>query len=169
VHWLHHRELPSTQQSPHSENAPPAGVNLGPNIVIIDNVTALGALCGARLTNAFVSSVRASLKQHARRCARSSSDVATQNGIGDLTVTHLLALRASSPDDGGLYQIDDGGDMQGEKLRSEYARLLRPWLGFGSGPAARGAHEDGAGTDLLHLEELANYFSISSASPPSIV
>lgn len=91
------------------------------------------------------------------------------------TVVDLLAVRVSSPDDGGLYHVvDDGGDeitSRAERLRSEYARLLRPWLGYGSGAFGGGPDEDGAGgsTSITLMEEQSNYLSLSSDSVPSLL
>eukprot|EP00581_Thalassiosira_minuscula_P017412 CAMPEP_0183732008 /NCGR_PEP_ID=MMETSP0737-20130205/37179_1 /TAXON_ID=385413 /ORGANISM="Thalassiosira miniscula, Strain CCMP1093" /LENGTH=493 /DNA_ID=CAMNT_0025964889 /DNA_START=5 /DNA_END=1486 /DNA_ORIENTATION=- len=173
VHWLYHRELMSMQQSEQQQHNTLGRDTLGPNIVIIDNVTALETIFGSILTNAFVCSVRSSLRKYAKKCCSSSnsntaiaSDVKTNPAV---TTTNLFALRVSSPDDGGLYQFDDGENMKGEKLRSEYARLLRPWLGFGSGMSPTSSNNDGAVTDILQMEEQSNYISLSPHSPPSIL
>jgi len=91
------------------------------------------------------------------------------------TVVDLLAVRVSSPDDGGLYRVVGDGDGGGTNAeggpRSEYARLLWPWLGYGSGGASGRPDEDGgAGTTSIPLlEEQSNYLSLSSDSVPSLL
>ena len=82
-----------------------------------------------------------------------------------VNTTNLLTIRTSSPDDGGLYQLSDEDNvMKGEKLRSEYSRLLRPWLGMGSGPSSGGE------TNIVQMEEQSSYLSLSSNSTvPSMV
>jgi len=180
VHWLKHRELLPMQQS--SSEQPQQSQEqqhsdektLGPNLIIIDNATTLGALFGDRLANAFVSGIRSSLKRHAKKTSshsnkssNSTSNTTIKTAI--TTINHLLAIRASSPDDGGLYQIDGSdGSMKGEKLRSEYSRLLRPWLGFGSG-VSNNKDNDGAGANIPQLEEQSNDLSLSPHSVPSLL
>ena len=92
---------------------------------------------------------------------------ATDRRAAVATVVDLLAVRVSSPDDGGLYQVG-GGDYGGGTNKSEYARLLRPWLGCGSGGAfGRPDDEEEGGKPLL--EEQCNYLSLSSDSVPSLL
>ena len=69
-----------------------------------------------------------------------------------ITVTNLLAIRISSPDDGGLYHMDVNESSKAEKLRSsEFSRLLRPWLGFGlSALSTNGLDEDGGEGSSFH-------------------
>lgn len=178
VHWLKHRELLLMQQSSserpqQSQEQQHSDRILGPSLIIIDNATTLGTLFGDRLANAFVSSIRSSLKRHAKKTSshsnkssNSTSNTTIKTAI--TTINHLLAIRASSPDDGGLYQIDGSdGSMKGEKLRSEYSRLLRPWLGFGSGVS--NTDNDGAGTNIPQLEEQSNDLSLSPHSVPSLL
>lgn len=180
VHWLNHRELLPMQQSQQKQEKNATSSSLGPNLIIIDSATTLGTLFGDGLANAFLSSVRSAMKKHSnKRCSLvSSSNTATANATTQTagtintcsaTITNLLAIRASSPDDGGLYQIEDDGNMKGEKLRSEYARLLRPWLGFGSGSSLNN-DGGGAGTNVLQMEEQSNYLSLSpNSSVPSLL
>jgi len=166
VHWLKYRELLSTtqQQEQTSKDSSPSK---GPNLIVIDNATTLATMFGNRLVSAFLSSVRSSLK----KCSKisSSSDDTTQSSSTSsiTTCTNLLAIRASSPDDGGLYQLDTDDSLKGEKLRSEYARLLRPWLGLGSGSTITDANQ--IDTNTLQIEEQSNYLSLDPQSIPSFV
>ncbi|KAL7499300.1 hypothetical protein ACHAWT_006921 [Skeletonema menzelii] len=170
VHWLNHRELvtPSqlqqTQQQTQQRNQSPS---MGPNLVIIDNGTMLSTIFGDTLSNAFISSVRATLKNHSRKLSTAAGATAGRDNLPTTIVntTNLLTIRTSSPDDGGLYQLSDEDNvMKGEKLRSEYSRLLRPWLGMGSGPSS------GVETNIVQMEEQSNYLSLSSNSTvPSMV
>jgi hypothetical protein len=84
-----------------------------------------------------------------------------------VTTVDLLAILVSSPDDGGLYHVDGDDSTKAEKLRSEYARLLRPWLGFGSG--VFGQDEDRVGTSIPLMEEQSNYLCLSPDSVPSML
>lgn len=181
VHWLNHRELPSRGYARRRESSQSqerttrrTNSNLGPNVIIIDDVTTLATLLGMQSTNSFISSIKSSLRKHAARCSRpdnatNETDTAHATTSSPITIVNLLALRSTSPDDGGLYQFDDeDGALRGEKLRSEYARLLRPWLGFGSGVApAIDSPEEGVGTDALRMEEQSNYLCLhpQSTSP----
>ena len=190
AHWLKYRELLSVSRQKEQQSSPKGqtGVaTLGPNLVIIDNATALGALFGDQLSSAFLSSVRSLMTKYTKKVVSSMSNdsvAAAAASTNHVTTTNLLAIRASSPDDGGLYQLDgsDSGTMKGEKLRSEYARLLRPWLGFGSGlmhnnimthesSSSNGnGDDDGAGLDIVQMEEQSNYLSLNPAqSMPSIL
>ena len=190
AHWLKYRELLSVSRQKEQQSSPKGqtGVaTLGPNLVIIDNATALGALFGDQLSSAFLSSVRSLMTKYTKKVVSSMSNdsaAAAAASTNHVTTTNLLATRASSPDDGGLYQLDgsDSGTMKGEKLRSEYARLLRPWLGFGSGlmhnnimthesSSSNGnGDDDGAGLDIVQMEEQSNYLSLNPAqSMPSIL
>eukprot|EP00984_Skeletonema_dohrnii_P016668 scaffold7456_cov126-Skeletonema_dohrnii-CCMP3373.AAC.6 len=173
VHWLNHRELLSPsqleqkQQQTQQQNKPSS---MGPNLVIIDNGTMLSTIFGDMLTNAFISSVSATLKNHSRKSSSTTTTDAATMGGGNapsttVNTTNLLTIRTSSPDDGGLYQLSDEDNvMKGEKLRSEYSRLLRPWLGMGSGPSSGGE------TNIVQMEEQSSYLSLSSNSTvPSMV
>ena len=203
VHWLSCRELLSQQQqqqndyqnklqkqqqSQENKNKQPIiNTSMGPNLIIIDNATTLGTLFGDALTNAFLSSVRASLGRHAKRCNSNSNSGNNSNGnnLVSITNTNLLTLRCTSPDDGGLYQLglDDDDDAmndngtpkkkKGEQLRSEHSRLLRPWLGMGSGVSygmggGGGSNSNATATNtsaaLSKMEEQSNYLSLSSSS-----
>ncbi|KAL7541755.1 hypothetical protein ACHAXR_011232 [Thalassiosira sp. AJA248-18] len=171
VHWLNNRELMHMHPTPQQRSPHEKSCTLGPNLIIIDNATALGTLFGDRLASAFLSSVRSSLRKYSKKASQSKENAARSNETNGPAVTtiNLLTIRASSPDDGGLYQIDGDGSMKGEKLRSEYSRLLRPWLGFGSGMSTIGSNEDGAGTNILQMEEQSNYFSLPPHSVPSFL
>lgn len=175
VHWLNHRELLSPsqleqQQHQTQQQLPDKSSSMGPNLVIIDNGTMLSTIFGDMLSNAFISSVRATLKNYSRKSfTAAAADVATMGGGNapstTVNTTNLLTIRTSSPDDGGLYQLSDEDNvMKGEKLRSEYSRLLRPWLGMGSGPSSGGE------TNIVQMEEQSSYLSLSSNSTvPSMV
>ena len=173
-HWLNYRELLSPSQCENNsmqqtdqrgESSSSSSSSMGgPNLVIIDNGTMLSTLFGDKLSNAFISSVRATLTRHSRKSS-------TMGAAGDyytnttINTTNLFTIRTTSPDDGGLYQpSDEDNVMKGEKLRSEYSRLLRPWLGMGSGPSAGGE------TNIVQMEEQSSYLSLSSNSTvPSMV
>ena len=173
VHWLNHRELLSPsqldQQQHQTQQQPNKTSSMGPNLVIIDNGTMLSTIFGDILSNAFISSVRATLKNYSRKSSTTiTTDAAMEGGNAPSTTvntTNLLTIRTSSPDDGGLYQLSDEDNvMKGEKLRSEYSRLLRPWLGMGSGPSSGGE------TNIVQMEEQSSYLSLSSNSTvPSMV
>jgi len=97
----------------------------------------------------------------------------TNETITTITTTNLLAVRCTSPDDGGLYHLDYDDDLdigsergrgshapsvKGERLRSDHTTLLRPWWGSGCG-GGRGGNgllggiPDGvAGTTSYSLE-----------------
>ncbi|KAK1738914.1 hypothetical protein QTG54_010230 [Skeletonema marinoi] len=118
VHWLNHRELLSPsqleqQQHQTQQQLPDKSSSMGPNLVIIDNGTMLSTMFGDILTNAFISSVRATLKNHSRKSstAAAAADVAAMGGVNapstTVNTTNLLTIRTSSPDDGGLYQLSD--------------------------------------------------------------
>lgn len=168
-HWLKHRELLSMASPQQKSNGHP---HYGPNLIIIDNATNLVPMFGDRLANAFLSSVRSLMKKQSRKKMIPVSNTANNTPCTIITNINLLAIRASSPDDGGLYQIDDNeSSLKGEKLRSEYARLLRPWLGFGSGMSSSSTNTDGddVGTNIIQIEEQCNYLSLNPHSIPSIV
>ena len=180
VHWLKRRELQSMvqQQQKQQSKDVTSSSSLGPNLIIIDNATTLGTMFGNRLANAFISSVQSSMKKHSKICCSSpAAKTPTSHNNNNITTTtttvttiNLLAIRASSPDDGGLYNFDtDEGTLKGEKLRSEYARLLRPWLGLGSGMPSNSTNGDGAGTNIIQLEEQTNYLTLCPDSISSIV
>ena len=149
---------------------------MGPNLIIIDNGTMLSTIFGDTLSNEFISSVRATLRNHGRTASASASSAAAvdtttyaSTATTVVNTTNLLTIRVTSPDDGGLYQpSDEDNVMKGEKLRSEYSRLLRPWLGMGSGYYVHvGAGEE---TNIVQLEEQASYLSLShNSSVPSMV
>ena len=172
IHWLNHRELLTSsqllQQTQQQAERLKQSPSKGPNLVIIDNGTMLSTIFGDTLSNAFISSVRATLRNHSRKLSAASSSGATAVSNLPTTIvntTNLFTIRTSSPDDGGLYQLSDEDTvMKGEKLRSEYSRLLRPWLGMGSGPSS------GVETNIVQMEEQSNYLSLSSnSSVPSMV
>ena len=181
VHWLDHRELEQATSPSERRRRRPSGGNreiLGPNLVVIDGATTLSTLFGDKLASMFLSSVRSSMKKRSGVCRKSSSSLDAEfssspatGGIDrtNLTVStvDLLAIRVSSPDDGGLYHVDGDESTKAEKLRSEYARLLRPWLGFGSG--AFGQDEDGVGASIPLMEEQSNYLCLSPDSVPSLL
>lgn len=171
VHWLKYRELLSSSQLEQNQQQSNQPTSIGPNLVIIDNGTMLSTIFGDTLSNTFISSVRATLKNHSRKSSTSASTAAAAAADVPTTIintTNLLTIRTSSPDDGGLYQpTDEDNVMKGEKLRSEYSRLLRPWLGMGSG-GPTGAVETNS---IVQMEEQASYLSLASSnsSVPSIV
>lgn len=167
VHWLKYRELLSTSQQQQQSSKDlnnQLTSSQGPNLIVIDNATTLATMFGNRLASAFLSSVRSSLKKYSK-ISSSSSDNSSTSSI--TTCNNLLAIRASSPDDGGLYQLDTDDSLKGEKLRSEYARLLRPWLGLGSGSTITDANQ--IDTNTLQIEEQSNYLSLNPQSIPSFV
>ena len=166
THWLKYRELLSDemvidktkQQSYTQQQEDPRG----PTLIIIDSITTIGSLFGDLLAQMFVSSVIASFK-------RFTKDVINDPETG-IVVTNLLAIRCTSPDDGGLYNIADLNEFddnynahrtKGQKLRSEYSRLLRPWLGAGSSSESVG--------HTFHLEEQSHSLSLQSQSTPSFL
>ena len=167
VHWLKCRELLSTtqQQQQATKDLNNQISSQGPNLIVIDNATTLATMFGNRLASAFISSVQSSLKKYSK-VALSSDDTTQSSSTSSITTcTDLLAIRASSPDDGGLYQLDTDDSLKGEKLRSEYARLLRPWLGLGSGSS----DSNQVDTNTLQIEEQSNYLSLNPQSIPSFV
>jgi len=156
----------------HIQSHPSSSSYIGPNLVIIDNLSVFSSLFGDVLTHAFLTNVRAALKRHAERTFSEVSSAVIMDDVGfdnhkqdgmstatptnnhtnetitTITTTNLLAVRCTSPDDGGLYHLDYDDDLdigsergrgshapsvKGERLRSEHARLLRPWWGMGSG------------------------------------
>lgn len=167
AYWLNHRELLSPSQfeqlhQTQSNQQQNQSSLMGPNLVIVDNGTMLSTIFGDTLSNAFISSVQASLKSHGRKSQTATAAATIGGGNAPaitVNTTNLLTIRTSSPDDGGLYQVSDEDNvMKGEKLRSEYSRLLRPWLGMGSE------------TNIVQMEEQCSYLSLSSNSTvPSMV
>ena len=168
-HWLQHREvLPEDEftRAPQTKDIEEGPTIKGPGLIIIDGVITLSAVFGDTLTQMFVSSVSASLKNYTTKCQIIQSG-SNKSADSIVTVTNLLVMRCSSPDDGGLYNIADLNEFEdvgnasrtkGQKLRSEYSRLLRPWLGAGSS----GCRSD---SSIFHIEEL----SLQSNSTPSIL
>ncbi|KAL7461113.1 hypothetical protein ACHAXS_001544 [Conticribra weissflogii] len=182
VHWLHHREFLSAETAASSLDAAndvrvaSVSPNRGPNLVVVDNLAVFSSLFGDVLAHKFLTAVRASLKRHAATISRNYDDGNDNNSDSNdndndnrnTTVTtsiNLLAVRCTSPDDGGLYRLDDDDDddadanmSKGERLRSEHARLLRPWLGMGSGA-------DGGGSipTICHSEERSHHRSLFPA------
>ncbi|KAL3800142.1 hypothetical protein HJC23_001063 [Cyclotella cryptica] len=166
VHWLHYRELLSNDQYTEMSELPAdKTINNGPRLIIIDSATTLGTLVGDALTQVFVSSVAASLKGFSNRF-RTTTIRESDKSEAITTITNLLAIRCTSPDDGGLLNIPDFGDLaesngghahrrKGEKLRSEYSRSLRSWSGMGS--------------KMFHLEEQSHLFSLQSNSTPPLL
>jgi hypothetical protein len=197
VHWLKHRELLSpsqyneqqtseqNHQTGNSSSSTTASSSMGPNLIIIDNGTMLSTMFGDTLSNAFISSVRATMRSYSQTTSTSSSSHTTTVATTDTTTTtspsittvvnttNLLTIRVTSPDDGGLYQPNDEDNvMKGEKLRSEYSRLLRPWLGMGSGYVDSSSATTTTETtmNITQLEEQCNYLSLSTNSTvPSMV
>ena len=181
VHWLDHRELAQATPPSGRRRMRPLGGNratLGPNLVIIDGATALATLFGDKLASMFLSRVRSSMKKRSGGCRSSSSSLDAELSLSPatggidmtnatVTTVDLLAILVSSPDDGGLYHVDGDDSTKAEKLRSEYARLLRPWLGFGSG--VFGQDEDRVGTSIPLMEEQSNYLCLSPDSVPSML
>jgi hypothetical protein len=140
-------------------------VNRGPHLIIIDSATTLATLFGDALTQVFVSSMVASLKKFTNRI-RTTIKGSEKSEATTIAITNLLAIRCTSPDDGGLLNIADFDDTaenngghayrrKGEKLRSEYARSLRTWLGMGS--------------RMVHLEEQSHLLSLQSLSTPPLL
>jgi hypothetical protein len=211
VHWLKHRELLSPsqyeqyflrkkteqqQQLNDPTQCSSSSTSLGPNLIIIDNGTMLSTMFGDVLSNAFISSVRATLRNHGRMShttaasATTTTTTTTPTTTSDMSlirgghlatnsttttktarivnITNLLAIRVTSPDDGGLYQpSDEDNIMKGEKLRSEYSRLLRPWLGMGSGGGG-GMEEETTTNNIVQMEEQCHYLSPSSTVPSMV-
>ena len=185
VHWLQHRELiriDHQEQHRNMEGDHPTQQPLGPRLILCDNITTLGSLVGDRLATSFISSVRSSIRNISKRRKSSLSNVNTTLSYSApnttvITTVNLFVIRASSPDDGGLYNLDENDNsMEGQKqqhLRSEYSRLLRPWLGYGSGKSNNNNIMDGGGdrrsTSIAQFEEQCNYLSLSPDSVPSIL
>ena len=173
VHWLNHREL--IQMVPARRKIREDCVTLGPNLIIIDSATALATLCGDKLTSMFLLSVRSSMRNHSMSCSSSIVDTKVLNSTMErkdkfksaISIVNLLAIRVSSPDDGGLYHVDSNETTKVETIRLENSRLLRPWLGFGSGLSTNGPNEDGRSISLL--EEQCNSLSLTSDSVPSLL
>lgn len=162
MYWLEHRELISDDKITDRSKELPDKLNTqttrGPCLIILDGAAALATLFGDVLTQMFVSSVSASLKNY------------TAKSDSNQSMTNLLAIRCTSPDDGGLYNIDDLNEFddsgtvnrtKGQKLRSEYSRLLRPWLGAGS---SGGSNE----TQTFHIEEQSHSLSLQTQSAPQL-
>ncbi len=174
VHWLKQREFLRMEQLEQQKlNLDEDHTTLGPRLIIIDNVTTLGTMVGDTLANVFVSSVRSSIQKLSNtRSLLTSSDTATLETTHNstlITTVNLFVIRSSSPDDGGLYNLGaNDNSMEGQKhLRSEYSRLLRPWLGYGSGISN---NVDGdRTTSIAQLEEQCNFFSLSPDSVPSFL
>jgi len=181
----------------HIQSHPSSSSHIGPNLVIIDNLSVFSSLFGDVLTHAFLTNVRAALKRHAERTFSEVSSAVIMDDVGfdnhkqdgmstatptnnhtnetitTITTTNLLAVRCTSPDDGGLYHLDYDDDLdigsergrgshapsvKGERLRSDHTTLLRPWWGSGCG-GGRGGNgllggiPDGvAGTTSYSLE-----------------
>eukprot|EP00569_Conticribra_weissflogii_P000539 CAMPEP_0171353854 /NCGR_PEP_ID=MMETSP0878-20121228/44407_1 /TAXON_ID=67004 /ORGANISM="Thalassiosira weissflogii, Strain CCMP1336" /LENGTH=732 /DNA_ID=CAMNT_0011859811 /DNA_START=23 /DNA_END=2219 /DNA_ORIENTATION=+ len=206
----------------HIQSHPSSSSYMGPNLVIIDNLSVFSSLFGDVLTHAFLTNVRAALKRHAKRSVimddvgfdnhkqdgmstATPTNNHTNETITTITTTNLLAVRCTSPDDGGLYHLDYDDDdldigsesgrgshapfvkgerldpntpgccvgsgfgaergrgshapsVKGERLRSDHTTLLRPWWGSGCG-GGRGGNgllggiPDGvAGTTSYSLE-----------------
>ena len=174
VHWLKHSEFLRMEQL-EQRNLKRDGNHtrlLGPHLIVCDNITTLGTMVGDKLANVFVSSVRSSIQKVSNlRSSLTSSVTATlaANNNALMTIVNLFVIRSSSPDDGGLYNLgENDNSMEGQKhLRSEYSRLLRPWLGCGSGISN---HVDGdRSTCIAQLEEKCNYLSLSPDSVPSFL
>ena len=150
VRWLKDRCMESScSSSTSSESKRVASRTRGPALLVIDNATALASLLGERLAGCLVASLRGSMARHSAVASKQDSP----SGDASISVTNLLAIRATSPDDGGLYQI--GGALQGDKIRSEHARILRPWLGMGSGISD--PTDENSRVDVPELEEKSNY------------
>ncbi|KAL7427825.1 hypothetical protein ACHAXH_002826 [Discostella pseudostelligera] len=179
VHWLKYRELLhlDRQDQQQIQVLGEHTTKLGPRLIICDNVTTLGSLVGDRLANSFISCVRSSIRKHSKRRSSLSSLNPTTSGAPAkedctaITTVNLFVIHASSPDDGGLYNLDgnDSTSIEGQKLRSEYSRLLRPWLGFGSGKSNNNVDGDDRTTSISQLEEQCNYLSLPSDSVPSFL
>ena len=171
VHWLNHREL--IQMAPARRKIRENCVTHGPNLIIIDSATALATLCGDKLTSMFLLSVRSSMRHHSLSCSSSIIDAKVLNSNMDrkdkfesaISTVNLLAIRVSSPDD-GLCHVDSER-TRAETIQLENARLLRPWLGFGSGPSTNG-NEDVIRSISL-LEEQCNSLSLTCDSVPSLL
>ncbi|KAL3759838.1 hypothetical protein ACHAWU_007582 [Discostella pseudostelligera] len=183
VHWIKYRELIHLdRQDQQQKQDEEVYATLGPRLIICDNVTTLGSLVGDRLANSFLSSVRSSIRKHSKRRSSLSNLNTTTSGATTekedctahnttITTINLFVTHASSPDDGGLYNLDgnDSSSMGGQKLRSEYSRLLRPWLGFGSGKSNNNMDGDDRTTSISQLEEQCNYLSLPPDSVPSFL
>ena len=193
VHWLKHRELLSPSQyneqqtseqnqTSNSSSTTTLSSSMGPNLIIVDNGTMLSTMFGDTLSNAFISSVRATMRNYSQTSSTSShttTDTTKTTTSPNITTvvntTNLLTIRVTSPDDGGLYQPNDEDNvMKGEKLRSEYSRLLRPWLGMGSGnvdsSSSATTTTETTSMNITQLEEQCNYLSLSTKSTvPSMV
>ena len=194
VHWLKHRELlsPSQYEQQASKQNNQTGnssssttttpLSIGPNLIIIDNGTMLSTMFGDTLSNAFLSSVRATMRNYSQTSSSHTTTITTTTSTSTTTTTtrtavvnttNLLTIRITSPDDGGLYQPNDEDNvMKGEKLRSEYSRLLRPWLGMGSGYVDSSVATTTTETtmNITQLEEQCNYLSLATnATVPSMV
>lgn len=164
VHWLHHRDLLSDDKIDQMAEyrTEQQHINRGPKLIILDGVTTLASFFGDSLTQMFVMSVSATLARYTKTSQLNNQSEATT------MVTNLLAIRSTSPDDGGLYNIsdlnefEDNGRTKGQKLRSEYSRLLRPWLGAGSYGA-------GGEDQTFHLEEQSHYLSVQTQSTPQLL
>jgi len=165
VHWLKYRELLSTSQQQEQKTKDINQISQGPNLIVIDNATTLATMFGNRLASAFISSIQSSLKKYSKMSSSSDNTAQSSSTSSIASCTNLLAIRASSPDDGGLYQLDTDDSLRGEKLRSEYARLLRPWLGLGSGTCDANQID----TNILQIEEQSNYLSLNPKTIPSFV
>ena len=164
VHWLSYREILSDNGIIDETKLQADNVEQtmkGPNLVIIDGVTTLATLLGDALAQMFVSSVSSSLRTLSEKTSRRRKGDTSEATV---EATNLLAIRCLSPDDGGLYNITDLDEFEdtstsrrtkGQKLRSEYSRLLRLWLGVGS--------SGGAGNStMFHLEEQSHCLSLQS-------
>jgi hypothetical protein len=161
VYWLQHGELLTNDNfiektKSQTQNTGLPNASRRHSLIIIDGALTLATLFGDNTTQMFISSTSASLKSYTKKL----NDDSTKS---QATLTNILAVRCTSPDDGGLYNITDlttiidSGRTKGQKLRSEYSRLLRPWLGVGS-----------AGVDdtiqIFHIEEQSHHFSLQPQS-----
>ncbi|KAL7479544.1 hypothetical protein ACHAW6_005269 [Cyclotella cf. meneghiniana] len=165
VHWMNYRELLSDEKYTEPSDRPAdKNVNRGPRLIIIDSATTLATLFGDALTLVFVSSLIASLKKFTNRFR--TTTVGCDKSEAIITITNLLAIKCTSPDDGGLLNISDFDDTaqnngghayrrKGEKLRSGHARSLRSWSGMGS--------------KMVHLEEQSHLLSLQSHSTPPLL
>ncbi|EJK50749.1 hypothetical protein THAOC_30158, partial [Thalassiosira oceanica] len=96
VRWLKDRSMESSCSNP-SESERVTSRAKGPTLLVIDNATALASLMGDRLAGSFVASVRGSMTRHSAVASKQDSP----SSATSITVTNLLAIRATSPDDGG--------------------------------------------------------------------
>lgn len=160
VYWMYRRELVSDDKIIEKSKDIENNTSRGPSLIILDGISILATLAGDALAQMFVSSVSASLKKYTSSHSNSA-----------VSVTNLLAIRCTSPDDGGLYNIADLNEFddpssanrtKGQKLRSEYSRLLRPWLGVGSSGGDNN-------NQIFHIEEQSHSLSLQTQSTPQLL